>query len=156
MTDNIEMRVIKRDSSYEEVSFDKILNRVKNLGSKANLNIKYAQLVMKVIDQLYDNIETTRIDELTAEQCASMNTIHPDYGTLASLIVISNLHKNTDTSFYNSMKKLYDFHDIHNKHVPIIAENIMQIIEDHKEFFEGIIDFERDKEIDNFGFKIWI
>ena len=61
------------------------------------------------IDQLYDNIETTRIDELTAEQCASMSTTHYDYSTLASHIVISNLHKNTGSSFYNAMKKLYEF-----------------------------------------------
>ena len=32
---------------------------------------------MKVIDQLYDGIKTTEIDELTAQQCASMQTIHP-------------------------------------------------------------------------------
>ena len=153
MTDNKEMNVIKRNGSYQEVSFDKILNRVKVLGNKAKLNIKYAQLVMKVIDQLYDNIDTSRIDELTAEQCAAMSTSNPDYGNLASLIVISNLHKNTDTSFYNSMKKLYDFHDIHNKHSPIIAENIMQIIEENKETFDNMIDYERDNEIDFFGFK---
>lgn len=153
MADDKEMKVIKRSGSHEEVSFDKILNRVKNLGNKANLNIKYAQLVMKVIDQLYDNIDTSRIDELTAEQCASMSTSNPDYGSLASLIVISNLHKNSDPSFYNSMKKLYEFRDIHGKHSPIIAENIMKIIEDNKNYLDSIIDFERDNNIDYFGFK---
>ena len=32
MTDQ-EMRVMKRDGKFEDISFDKILNRVKNLGN---------------------------------------------------------------------------------------------------------------------------
>ena len=48
---------------------------------------------MKIIDQLFDGIETTKIDELTAQQCASQITQHPDYGILASYIVVSNHQK---------------------------------------------------------------
>ena len=101
-----EMKVIKRDGEYEEVSFDKILRRVKKIGSQATppLTINDSQLVMKVIDQLYDNIPTHIIDELTAEQCASMCTKHTDYSILASRIIVSNSHKNTIASFYESMK----------------------------------------------------
>ena len=52
-TDEEEMHVLKRNGNYQEVSFDKILNRVKNLGSQTGitLNVKYGPLVMKVIDQ---------------------------------------------------------------------------------------------------------
>ena len=84
-----EMNVIKRSGNKETMSFDKILKRVKTLGQESNLTIKYSSLVIKVIDQLYDNIHTYEIDELTAEQCASLSTHHPDYGILASKIVIS-------------------------------------------------------------------
>ena len=55
------------------------------LGSEHNVSINYTTLAIKVIDQLFDGIETTRIDELTAEQAASMSTIHPDYGVLAGV-----------------------------------------------------------------------
>ena len=100
--DDDEMRVIKRNGVAEEVSFDKILKRVKTLGfgsnTKPSLNVKYSQLVMKVIDQLYDKIPTHIIDELTAEQCASLCTRHTDYGALASRIIVSNNHKNTSTT----------------------------------------------------------
>ena len=41
---------------------------------------------MKVIDQLYDNIKTSLIDELTAEQCASMASIHPDYNKFIQIL----------------------------------------------------------------------
>ena len=94
-----ETTVIKRSGKKEEMSFDKILNRVKKLGVEANISINITPLVMKVIDQLYDDIPTHKIDELTAEQCATSVTQHLDYGKLASRIVISNNHKNTSTSF---------------------------------------------------------
>ena len=64
---------------------------------------------MKVIDQLYPDIKTHIIDELTAEQCASMCTKHPDYGELASRIIVSNNHKNTSSSFSETMDTLYQF-----------------------------------------------
>ena len=81
--------VIKRNGQKETVSFDKILTRVTRLG-KNELQINYTALVKKIIDMLYDNIQTTKIDELTAQECASLITTHPDYGILASRILISN------------------------------------------------------------------
>jgi len=77
--DDDEMYVTKRNGEQEIVSFDKILTRIKRLGQEANIKLNYTTLVMKVIDQLYSGISTTKIDELSAEQCASMSSIHPDY-----------------------------------------------------------------------------
>ena len=150
-----EMKVIKRDGEYEEVSFDKILRRVKKIGSQATppLTINYSQLVMKVIDQLYDNIPTHIIDELTAEQCASMCTKHTDYSILASRIIVSNSHKNTIASFYESMKKLYNFTDVHGTHSSLIDEKLWSITENNREKIENMIDYERDYFFDYFGFK---
>ena len=39
MTDQ-EMRVMKRDGKFEDISFDKILNRVKNLGNNMEPKLK--------------------------------------------------------------------------------------------------------------------
>jgi ribonucleoside-diphosphate reductase alpha subunit len=150
-----EMRVIKRNGSTEEVSFDKILNRVKLLGLRKHpqLVLNYSQLIMKVIDQLYTDIPTRIIDELTAEQCASLSTKHLDYGILASRIIISNNHKNTDTLFYNTVHKLYHFTDIRNKKIPLIDKDVWNIVETHKDTLETMIDYSRDDLIDYFGFK---
>ena len=115
------MRVTKRNGDLEEIAFDKILIRIKKLGQEANININYQQLVMKVIDQLYDTIPTTKIDELAAEQCASLSTLHPDYGILAGRIIVSNHQKNTDFIFSNVMLELYNFSDIHGKHNPLVS-----------------------------------
>ena len=105
--DSKDMRVIKRNGQLEEIAFDKILKRIKKIGNEVNIQLNYASLAMKVIDQLYDTIPTSIIDELTAQQCASLSTQHLDYGTLASRIIISNHHKNTNASFYEVMKQLY-------------------------------------------------
>ena len=150
-----EMFVIKRNNIKEEISFDKILRRVKNLGIniKPELKINYAPLVMKVIDQLHNNINTTTIDELAAEQCASMTTTHPDYGTLASRIVVSNNHKNTDNTFFCSMDKLWNFKDINDKQSSLISDELYNIANNNRDKIEEMIDYNRDYSIDYFGFK---
>ncbi len=105
MSSSIEMRVTKRNGQLQEVAFDKILERVKKLGQEANIQINFSSLVMKVIDQLYDKIPTCKIDELAAEQCAAMSTNHPDYGTLAGRISVSNHQKNTSFLFTDVVTK---------------------------------------------------
>ena len=100
--------VLKRNGETEPMSFDTILKRVKGLGQN-NLKVNYSQLTQKIIDRLYDKIPTSLIDELTAQQCASLATTNPDYGTLASRILISNHHKNTESDFFKVCEKLCNF-----------------------------------------------
>ena len=148
-----EMRVKKRDGRLEDVSFDKILRRVKKVGSEAKVNINFSMLVMKIIDQLYDGIETTEIDNLTAQQCASEVTKHPDFGELAGRLTISNHQKNTCNSFFTVMKQLYECRDIHDKHAPLVSETFWQVVKENREELDNMIDYERDYLIDYFGFK---
>ena len=153
METNTEMRVTKRDGILEEVSFDKILKRIKILGQEAGIQINYSSLVMKVIDQLYDKIETKKIDELAAEQCASLSTQHHDYGTLASRIVISNHQKNTNPSFSCVMNALYNFKDIHGIHKPLVSQKLWTFVESNSKLLDDMINHDRDYLIDFFGFK---
>lgn len=148
-----EMSVTKRSGNTENVSFDKILNRLKTLGNEVNLQLSYTTLTMKVIDQLYDNIETSQIDELSAEQCASLITTSLDYGTLASRILISNHHKNTSNDFSNVMNQLYEFKDIHGKSSPMITKELYNISQIYKDRINGMIDYNRDYLFHYFGFK---
>ena len=151
---NSEDTVIKRDGKVEIVAFDKILNRVKRLGN-GELEVNYTELTKKIIDRLYNGINTSKIDELLAQQCASLSTTHYDYETLASRVIISNHKKNTSDSFFDTMKQLYDFKDIHNKHSPLVSEKFMKdVISLSKDGVCQIpIDYSRDNLIDYFGFK---
>ena len=148
-----EMKVIKRNGHQEDVSFDKILNRVKTIGKEFNVNINYSALVVKVIDQLYSGIPTKKIDELTAEQCASLSTQHPDYAILASVIVVSNHQKSTIESFSETMTLLYNFKDINGKQSPLITKELYDIATEHSDELQSMLDFKRDYLIDFFGFK---
>ena len=147
------MRVTKRNGELEEISFDKILTRIKKLGQEASIHINYQQLVMKVIEQLYDTISTTKIDELTAEQCSSLSTLNPDYGTLAGRIIISNHQKQTQPQFSVVINDLYNFYDIHGNHRPLISQNTLDFINKYAEELDAMIDNSRDYLIDYFGFK---
>jgi hypothetical protein len=87
------MYVVKRTGEREEVSFDKCLKRIQKLSKDLKINpMEVSQLI---ITQIYDGVETNKLDELAAEICAAKTTIHPDYGRLASRIIVSNHHKNT-------------------------------------------------------------
>jgi ribonucleotide reductase alpha subunit len=148
-----EMRVTKRNGELQDVSFDKILERVKKLGQEAGIQLNYSSLVMKVIDQLYDKIPTTKIDELAAEQCASLSTNHCDYATLAARITISNHQKNTCSQFSNVMKNLYEFRNIKGENKPLISESFWNFTNNFSHEIDAMIDHNRDYLIDYFGFK---
>ena len=146
--------VLKRSGKKEVISFDKILNRIKKLGKEAgNLDVNYTSLSVKIIDRLYPNIPTSLIDELTAQQCASLSTTHPDYGVLASHVMISNHHKNTENNFFKITKQLYTFKDVNDVNHPLISKKYFAVVRNNKSLIQGWFDYSRDYLIDYFGFK---
>ena len=135
--------VTKRDGNKEEVQFDKILRRIKNLSE--NLSINPTKLTQKVCSEIYPNIHTSELDELAAQICASLSTEHPDYGKLSSNIIISNHHKNTFPSFTETIKSLYSEN--------LVSKKLMNIISIHGSKLNDVIHYDRDFLIDYFGFK---
>lgn len=141
------MQVIKRNGSTEEISFDKIKKRIRNLCTEFDvIGINHTNLSIKVIDQLYDRILTSKIDELTAEHCAYSSASHPSYSTLAGVISISNLHKNTQPSVVDVVTYLY-------KNTNIISDMYYNIINKYNSKLDDMLDHSRDYLIDYFGFK---
>ena len=145
------MRVIKRNGDMEDVSFDKVLNRLKNLSS--GLTIDVSEIAQKVCSRIYDGVKTFELDELAAYLCSSMSIEHPDYSLLASRIIISNHHKNTSPSFSETIQVLYNNVDNHNNHIPLVSEELYNIVIKNKEKLNTYIDYQRDYLFDYFGFK---
>jgi ribonucleoside-diphosphate reductase alpha chain len=145
------MRVIKRNSEMEDVSFDKVLNRLKNLSS--GLTIDVSEIAQKVCSRIYDGVKTYELDELAAYLCSSMSIEHPDYSLLASRIIISNHHKNTSPSFSETIQTLYNNLDNHNNPIPLVSEELYNIVNKNKEKLNTCIDYQRDYLFDYFGFK---
>lgn len=145
------MRVSKRNGELEEVSFDKVLNRIRNLSD--NLNVNIFDVAQKVCTRIYDNVKTSELDELAAHICSSMITEHPDYGTLAAKIIISNHHKNTSPSFSETITLLYNNVDINKERNPLVSDELYETVMKNKEKLNSYIDYGRDYLFDYFGFK---
>lgn len=168
------MQVIKRDGRYEDVSFDKVAIRIKNLCFDKNMtplnNIDHVVIARETIKGIYSGVSTKELDDLSASIAEPMAFDHPEYGILASRILISNYHKNTITYisnhlklpietvnkhlFYYTAKVLYENIDENGEQYPLIAPDIFRIIEKNKDKFEDLIDYLADYKYDYAGFKL--
>lgn len=148
------MHVIKRDGRKEAVKFDKITARIQKLCYGLSDLVDPTSVAMKVIEGIYEGVTTSELDSLAAEVAASMTTRHPDFAQLAARIAVSNLHKNTKKSFSETMKDLYDYVNPKNgKHSPMIAKDVMEIIEKNSALLDSTLIYDRDFGYDYFGFK---
>ena len=150
------MFVIKRDNTKEEVSFDKVLRRLQNLKkepSKLSDDINVHEVAQKVCTRIHNGVKTHELDEFASQLCSSLILEHPDYGNLASRLVISNHHKQTSPSFSETITTLYDNYDFEGNHNPIVSEKLYNIVMKNKEKLNSYIDYNRDYLIDYFGFK---
>ena len=147
------MYVLKRNNQEQEINYDKVLERLKKLAKKLNLEVNCGQICMKIMEQTHDKIPSEKIDELCAEQCVSLSTVHYDYNKLASAICVSNYHKRTAGKIIKVFTALYNFKDSNNIHSPVISKNIYNIVKENHEEIEAMIDYDRDYLVDYFGFK---
>ena len=148
---NNKMRVQKRNGDFQPVSFDKIIWRMENLSK--GLNIDAVKVAQKVIVQLHDKIKTSQLDELAAEICVSLATENLDYGKLASMVIISNNHKNTSPSFSEAMTTLYNNRDANGNHLPVISKSLYNVVMANRTKLNSVINYERDFDFSYFGYK---
>ncbi len=149
------MFVVKRKGNREEVSFNKIHNRIKWLTNNPHplKHVNPSLLSQKVIQNIYDGISTSEIDNYTANLSESMSVQNIDYNSLAGRIVVNNCHKNTLRSFRDKVTKLYMRKDIHGKSCPIVTDEFYKFVVKNQIKIEDRIDYQRDYLFDFFGFR---
>lgn len=149
------MLVIKRDGRHETVKFDKVTARIEKLSY--GLDMRFVQpheVARKVIDGIYDKVQTTELDNLAAETAASLTTKHPDYAVLAARIAISNLHKTTSKSFSNTITRLYQYVDPKTgENASLISREVYEVVKKNASILDSTIIYDRDFGYDYFGFK---
>jgi ribonucleoside-diphosphate reductase alpha subunit len=148
------MHIVKRDGSQQEVRFDSITNRIRNLCN--GLDPKFVDPVpvtQKVIEGFYNGISSSEIDTLAAETCAYMSQKHHDFSTLAARIAVSNLHKNTAESFSKTCRMLHEYIDKQGRSASLIANEVSEFINSNAEELDAAVDYTRDYGYDYFGFK---
>jgi ribonucleoside-diphosphate reductase alpha chain len=146
------MKVIKRDGKKEDVSFDKVLQRIRKAAK--GLQVNPDALAQQVLAQIIDSVRTSELDELTAQLAASLSTNHPDWGILSSRIAVSNHHKLTSSSFSAVILQLS------NQVMPKTGEvtsfihpDLLDVVKEHGAEIDKRIQYERDYLFDYFGFK---
>lgn len=145
MTDH--MYVTKRNGDRVPVSFDEILQRVRRLSDGLE-HVNPDLVAQKVCNQLTDGMPTSKLDEFAAETCAMMQArYHPNYGKLASHIVIDNHHKTTPASLLECVEKLY-----HGK-TQIVSEEYHDLVCKNADKYQEMICYDCDFMFDYFGFK---
>ncbi len=141
------MFVMKRNGNMEAVHFDKITERISKLID--NNERKYVDPVIiaqKTVASIYNGITTEELDLESAKICVNLCTTHYLYSSIASRILVSNLHKKTLNSFVdkeNLIQEKLDFLDV----------NWLKWINENKNEIENMIDYSRDYIYDYFGFK---
>jgi len=153
------MFVVKRDGERQKVAFDKITKRLENLCLNIEPVLKPDDVdptivAQKVTAGVYSGVTTRELDNLAAETAAYMATTHPGYGALAARIAISNLHKETEGNFANTVEKMYTYINPKTQEKsPLIADDVYKIVMDNKDKLEAAIDYNRDYQYDFFGIK---
>lgn len=149
------MLVTKRDGTEEEVSYDKITNRLKKLMWEFdNDTINLLKITQKIINGMYNKINTEELDELASQICANLITEHPNYGIMASRISISNLHKKTKKKFSQVIEELYNYiNPKTNENGLLISKELYRIVSQNKKKINSAIIYDRDYNYDYFGIK---
>ena len=138
------MRVTKRSGRLEDVSFDKVLRRIKILSQDLK-KVDATVVAQKVCSRIYDKVTTSELDELAARICTVMSTDIPEYSVLASKIIISNNHKNTPNLFSECVEKLNG--------IGILDKKIYEFIQENKDLLNKTIDSDKDYNFTWFSFK---
>lgn len=146
-----DMNVVKRDGERQPVAFDKVLERIRRAAE--GLSINYTRLAQLVLADIHDGIHTSELDELAARQAVSFVTTHPDWGTLASRIILSNCQKNAPATFSAAMEELAAMVDVRGQPAPSIGDETMAVIRTHSAALNAMVRPENDYLLDYFGFK---
>jgi len=149
-----DMYVVKRDGRREAVMFDKITERLKALCDGLNCEyIKPSLVAKKVVEGVFDGVQTSELDNLAAETCAYMSQKHPDFSKLAARIAVSNLHKSTSDSFAATSKALFEYTDKQGRPAALLSKEVAEFIQANAEELDKAIIYNRDFDYDYFGFK---
>jgi ribonucleotide reductase alpha subunit len=151
MNTPVDMYVIKRDGSKEPVQFDKVLERMRK--AAAGLSVNYTRLAQLTLAEIHDGVTTTELDEIAARIAISYVTVHPDWGCLASQIILSNCQRNAPPTFSAAMEQLGALTNVQGTPTPALAEDILEFIRTTATELNAMIRPEHDFLLDYFGFK---
>lgn len=149
-----EFNVINRYGKIMPLDFNRILNRLENLKNmEPILHVNIGLIAQNTIKLMINNISTRELDNISANICASMITIHPDYGTLASRIEISNLHKDTNENYYEMLVELNNYHNESEEVIKLVDDKLINFAKEHSDLIQEKLNYNLDYTFTYFGIK---
>lgn len=149
-----EFNVINRKNQIVSLDFNRILSRLsllKNMEPVLHVNI--GLIAQNTIKLMINNITTRELDNISANICSSMITVHPDYGTLASRIEISNLHKDTNSDFYKMLLELNNYKNENDEEIKLIDDKLILFAKNYSNIIQNTINYNLDYNFTYFGIK---
>jgi ribonucleoside-diphosphate reductase alpha chain len=149
-----EFNVINRHNKIVSLDFNRILNRLALLRDlEPQLQVNIGLIAQNTIKLMINNITTSELDNISANICASMITIHPDYGTLASRIEISNLHKETNSNYYTMLLDLNNYQNENNELIKLVDDKLILFAGNYSDLIQQKINYDLDYNFTYFGIK---
>jgi len=141
------MFVMKRNGKMEAVHFDKITERISKLiDDNEKKYVDPVIIAQKTVASIYNGITTEELDLESAKICINLCTTHYLYSSVASRILISNLHKKTFDTFVEK-------ENLTQEELNILDSDWLNWINENKNEINSMIDYSRDYIYDYFGFK---
>jgi len=145
--------VVKRDGRHVPVEFDKITHRIQLLcGDLAA--VEAVEIAQTVTRGVFSGVSTSALDDLAAETAVARASQHPQFSVLAARIAITNMHKNTVSSFSENARMMREYHNPETgMPAPQLSAETYRTIQENAEFLDNAVDYSRDLTYDFFGFK---
>jgi len=155
--------VTKRDGTLQKISFEKVQTRITNLClGRINIDKKLVifpplqhtnpiMISQVVIQGIKNKITTSELDQLALETAANRIVQHHEYDDLAARIGMSDLQKSTPSTLLECARILYNTQDTLGRHKPLISAAVWEVIQQHHEALEAMIDYRRDYNYKFFG-----
>jgi ribonucleoside-diphosphate reductase alpha chain len=140
------LRIRKRDGEAVAFNPQKIHARIKRAAK--GLSVNPDEIFIKVITSLptEGEITTKELDKQVSDIAASYTGSHHDYSRMAAYVAITSYHKETNPSFYETMKSLYN--------EGIINDLFIQKLDEYgKEKIDEAINHENDFTFDFFAWR---
>jgi ribonucleoside-diphosphate reductase alpha chain len=157
MYNKLTMFVTKRDNTREEISFDKITSRIKQLCSDLD-RVKVHNISLKTINSIYDSISTSELDVVSANICATLASSDYQYNQLGARILISSAQKNIkvllgeNDTFVGRMNYIQtNYNKLYNR--DYLIPELVKYMNDNADFLNKLIDYSNDFSFEFFGYK---
>ncbi|KAG7830993.1 hypothetical protein KL920_001584 [Ogataea angusta] len=149
--------IVKDSRSGKESVFSRDILRNHLLSLTQGLNTEFVSIDVildKVVSGLPESLTIQELLELTAEVGASLTTVHYDHSYLAARVLVRHLQKQVCGSFSENVNRMRKYRPSqYRSFKSLIAADVYDVVNKHADVLNKAIEFDRDLELDYFGFK---